>query len=559
MMLKNPKKWESILLFSAICWLLLLINMNADTFFFRLDLTEEKRYTITDATKGLLQNLDDEVYIEVYLEGELNSGFKRLQKAIQEQLEGFKLYSNNQVVFKFINPNDAPTQKARNQFYKQLVAKGLPATTIYEKTDGQNIQKVIFPGAIISYQNKEKAVLLLKGNKGASAAQQLNQSIEGLEYELASTIKTVTADKKKSIAFIQGHQELNSQELSDITTSLSETYIVDKVNLKQNKIATYDAIVVAQPKKKFSEQEKYQLDQFIMNGGSAIFLLDRVQMNLDSIGKGGTYAFGYELNIEDMLFKYGVRVNMDMIQDQQAGLIEIFAGYRGNQANIRKLPWPYFVYLNKFSSHPITRNMDVILGKFISTIDTVKAVGIKKTPLVFTSQYSRIRKAPTMVDLNELKNIRDIKLFNKKHIPVAYLLEGKFISLYNNRFPPKGVNTKNLKKKSKGAKVIVFSDGDIIRSEKDKKTGKQLPIDFDKARGETISNKDFILNALAYLTEENGLITSRNRQVKLRPLDEFKVEEEKLYWQILNIVVPVFLIIAFGVMRSYRRKKKYQS
>ena len=557
MHINKPNQWESLLQFFAVCLILLLININANKVFFRLDLTEEKRYTITDASKEMLKSLKHELFVEIYLSGELNSGFKRLQKAIKEQLEEFKLYSDNKVSFKFTDPANAPNEKARNRFYQQLVQKGLPATTIYEKINEKNIQRVIFPGAIIKYQNKEKAVLLLKGNKGASASQQLNQSIEGIEYELATTIKAMTSSNKKSIAFIEGHQELNNMELLDIITSLSDTYIVDKLNLIEKEISSYEAVIIALPKKKFSEQEKYKIDQFIMNGGSTIFLLDKVQMNIDSIGKGGTYAFGYDLNLEDMLFKYGVRINMDMIQDQQAGLIEIFTGYRGNQPNIKKLPWPYYIYLNKFSNHPITRNMDVIYGKFVSTIDTIKTNGIRKTPLVFTSQYSRIKKAPTLVDLNELKEIRNVNLFNKLHLPVAYLLEGKFTSLFSNRFPPKGVNTKNLRKKGVFSKILVFADGDIIRSEIDKKTGNPIPIDYDKARQQPLSNKDFILNALAYLTEENGLITSRNRQVKLRPLDKFKVDDEKLYWQSINLIFPVIVIICFGCYRSYSRKKKF--
>ncbi len=553
------KKWEDLLSFSAIVLALVLLNLNADRFFFRLDLTEEKRYSVSEATQQLLAGLTDNIYIEVYLEGDLNAEFKRLQKSIRENLDEFRLRSGGLIDYAFIDPNEAPNPQARQQFYQQLVSKGLPYTTLVDMVEGEQKQKIIFPGAILTYGNEQKPVLLLKGNKAASPQEQLNQSIEGIEYELATAIQQLTLKQKKKIAIVQGHQELNPAELQDLTASLNEFYKVDFIELGNQPLETYRAVVVAQPKTPFSDLDKFDLDQYVMKGGSLLFVMDKVQMNLDSIPKGGAYAFGYDLNIEDLIFRYGVRLNNDLLQDQQAGLVEIYVGQRGDQPNIRKLPWPYFIYLNTYSKHPMVRNLDAIYAKFANSLDTVAAPGITKTPLVFTSKYSRRKGVPGIVSFDEIKEVRDQSKFNEPYLPVAYLLEGSFRSYFAARFAPAGTGPQTVIKEGKPAKVMVVADGDIIRNEFNRQTGKPEPIDYDKHRQESLSNKEFMLNALAYLTDANGLITSRTKEVRLRLLDELRIREEKLQWQLLNIVVPVLLIVFFGLVRFYWRKRKYEN
>ncbi|UZR95575.1 gliding motility-associated ABC transporter substrate-binding protein GldG [Chondrinema litorale] len=551
------KKWEDILTFSAVLLFIILVNVNLKFIPLRIDLTEEKRFTISDATKDLLENLDDVLYVEVYLEGDLNSGFRRLRNSIEETLEEFRVYGGDHIEYKFVNPDEAPNATARNRFYQSLTSKGLPATTLYDNIDGKRTEKVIFPGAIISYRNRETPVLLLKGNKTASAQERLNQSIEGIEYELTSGVRKLGIGNKKNIAFVYGHNELNPNQLQDITTSLSEYFVVDRVQLDKTKLDIYDAVVVAQPKAAFSEVDKYQLDQYIMKGGKALFMIDKVQMNLDSIATGGTYAFGYDLNIEDLLFRYGVRINMDLLQDQRAGIIEVYTGNVGDQPNIERLPWPYYIYLNTFSEHPIVKNMDVVYSKFVSSIDTVTARNVLKTPLIFTSKYTKEKVVPTMVDLNELKADMNPAAYNKSNLPVAYLLEGKFRSLYATSFPPRGISTDNKLNESQPTKVIVVADGDIIANEFDPQSGQAIPLDYDPIRKQELSNKEFLINALNYLTDENGLIASRGKQITMRPLDKFRVDEEKVYWQIFNIALPISLVILFGVIRFYWRKKTY--
>ncbi len=556
----KQKKWEDILGVIAVILLLTLVNIHAGTARFRFDLTAEKRYTISDATIRLLENLEDVVYIEVYLAGELNADFKQLQKSIRETLEEFQVYAGANLDFRFVDPTDQPDSKAQQAFYQTLIQKGIPATNLFDKEDGKRTEKIIFPGALITYKNRETGVLLLKGNQSASPQEQLNQSAEGVEYNLASAIRKLSATRKKTIAFVEGHGEYTAEETAGITAALTEFYIVDRTSLQNPQLQEYDALVLARPQQRFSEVEKFTLDQYIMNGGSTLFFLDAIQMNVDSIAQGGTYAFGYDLNLEELLFQYGVRINYDLIQDrQQPGILEVYAGQFGNQPRIQPFPWPYFMYLNRFSGHPIVKNMDLVLAKFISSIDTVKSASkVSKTPLMFTSQYSRTRKMPNMVDLNEIRQEMDYQYFNKSFIPVAYLLEGTFQSMYALRFPPRGIQTEVVKQSPINCKILVVSDADILRTDTDPRTGRPLPIDYDRIRQKPLSNAEFVLNALSYMIDEDGLIASKKKQVTLRLLDRARLQTESLQWQLLNLGIPVMFVLLFGIARRYWRQYKYE-
>jgi ABC-2 type transport system permease protein len=554
----NNRKWESLLAFSAIILVVLLVNLNASRWFFRLDLTEEERFTISEATKKTLASLEEPIFVEVFLGGDLNAQFTQFQKSIRETLEEFQIYADGKLQFEFTNPDEVVSESERSKFYQQLVQRGLPATNLNEQIDGKMVQKVIFPGAVVSLGNKEKPVLLLKGNKNFSPQEQVNQSAEGVEYELITTIRQLATKTKKRIAFIEGHDELTKAQTIDMSTTLEEFYWVERVKIGEQPLESFNAIIVAQPKSKFSDAEQFLLDQYIVGGGKAMLLLDQIQMNLDSIAVQGTYAFGYDLGLDEMLFKYGVRLENTLIQDQQAGRIMVNTGRFGDKPNIQPRPWPYYTYLNTFSEHPIVRNMDVIYGKFISTIDTnIRSVGVNKIPLVFTSKYSKVRKMPNMVSITELqKEMRVKESFNRQNVPVAYLLEGEFQSLYANRGAPVGFRNKEVKKSGQ-SKLIIFADGDIIRNDFDPKTRKPKPIDFDESLGQVLSNKEFILNSLAYLTDEDGIINARKKQITLRPLDVIRAKEERLYWQIINIAIPVLLVGLFGFGYNWWRKRRF--
>jgi gliding-associated putative ABC transporter substrate-binding component GldG len=560
MHIKKAKKWEDLLQFIAVLLLLILINIHAGRFFFRIDLTEEKRYTISGATKKLLQELEEPVYIEVFLEGDLNPGFKRLRNAAKETLDEFKAYSGQKLQYTFTNPDAASSEQERNLFYRQLASKGLSPTNLFDNVDGKRVQKVIFPGAIISYKNKETPVALLKGNKASSPQEQLNQSVEGVEYELASALKKLVWNQKKRLAFIEGHQELQGNDIADLMTEIDERYAADRVNLEFQSLDYYDAAILMQPKKPLSEAEKFKLDQFLMQGGRLLFFLDMVQMNIDSISRGGAYAFGYDLNLNDMLFKYGVRLNMDLVQDLQMGDILLNVGDFGNAPNIQRVPWPYYPILNNFGTHPITRNLNAVFGRFVSTIDTVKSVGeIRKTPLLFTSQYTRIRKAPTLVSLDELKDEVDPAMFNRPFVPIAYMLEGNFSSLYKNRFAPESIGEVSIKEQSENGIVVVIGDGDLGRNEIDRRNRQALPLGFEPASQQTFSNKDFIINLLQYTTDGSDLINTRMKEIAIRPLDKVRIQQEKEKWQILNMLLPVLILSLFGATRHFLRKRRYES
>ncbi len=555
--MKNAQRLESWLQFLAVGLFLVLLNVYGDQFFVHYDLTEEKRYTISDATKKTLNELDDVVYVEVYLEGDLNASFQRLRKSIHETLDRFRMYAGDRLQYKFINPDDFDSRQDRESFYQQLLNRGIQPTQLFDNENGKQIQKIIFPAASIAYRNKEIPLMLLKGNKTASAEEQLNQSIEGLEYEFASTIQRMTQKKRKIIAFSDAHNELNDRELADLRTTLNENYITESINLQIHTLDDVDALIIAQPKKPFSPIEKYHLDQFIMRGGKTLFFLDMAQMNIDSIAVGGTYAFAYDLNLNDLLFKYGVRLNQDLIQDTQMGSIILNVGNFGNQANLQPVPFPYYIKLNQFAKHPIVRNLNGIYSQFLGTIDTVKAIGIRKTPLIFTNAYTRTKKIPTMVSLDEVKMELDPNLYPQSSLPVAYLLEGKFTSLYKNRYAPQGAMNPKIISESIENQIFICTDGDILKNDFDPKTGNPLPLGFDKITQQTFSNKELIINILAYMLDENGLILTRNKQITLRPLDKIRVAEQRTYWQMLNLALPIGLVIIFGGIRYYLRKRKY--
>jgi gliding-associated putative ABC transporter substrate-binding component GldG len=556
--MQNPKKWEDLLQFVAVALAVVIVNLLAVRYFFRLDLTQDQRYTAAPATRQVLAQLDEVVYIECFLDGDLNAGFKRLQKSLRETLDDFAAYGGGQVKYKFINPDQATSEAERNKFYRQLVNRGIQPTNLYDNVNGKRVQKIIFPGVIVSYRNREAPVLLLKGNKATSAQEQLNQSVEGIEYELITAIKKLTQPEKPRVALIQGHNELTGPALADFTAALDEFYLTEPVNLAQQDLTGFAAALVVQPKTRWAETEKFKLDQYIMRGGKAMFLLDMVQMNIDSIGQGGAYAFGYDLDLNDMLFKYGVRPNLNLVQDQQMSQIVVNVGQLGNQPNLQPIPWPYFVLANHFGNHPTTRNLNAIATRFVSTIDTIKGVpGVKKTAMLLSNQYSRVRRAPTMVNLDELKIELDNKLYTQKLLPLAYLLEGRFPSLYKNRFVPEGVPEQAIVQDSQPTKIFVCADGDVAANELDRRSGQPLPLGFDPFTRQTFSNKEWLLNTLAYLVDENGLISTRLKEVKLRPLDKVRVQQEATTWRVLNLVGPLLLLLAFGAFKFWWRKRQF--
>lgn len=551
----SSKRLGDLLLLANGLVVVIFLNLVATFFFFRIDLTEEKRYTIQLQTKSLLKQLDEPVFVEVFLEGEdLNPEFRRFQKSIRETLEEFRIYSANQIQYTFTDPLQAGNDRARNEFIAELNSKGVSPRNVIETRDGQRVEKFVFPGALVSYGGFEIGVNLLKGNR----AQNINQSLEGIEYELANAIHTLTNTQRKRVGLITGHGELDSLEFASLNNALLEQYDVFKVNLEEKaRVTGYDVLIIAKPTRAFSNSDKYKLDQYLMEGGRILFLLDRLDADMNQASEENYFAFPYDLNLDDQLFRYGVRINPDLIQDRVSGRYPIVVGGDRNQPQIMQLEWPFFPLANQYYQHPITRNLDATLLKFASSIDTVKAVGVTKTPLVFSSPYSRTLMAPVKVSVNDLRRQMQDEKFSSGPILMAVLLEGKFTSLYKNRFAPDGVDTIGFRPESKPAKVIVVADGDLARNDVNPRERSPQPLGLDPFTQYTFANQDLLLNMVAYLVEENGLIKARNKEVKVRPLDKTKIRNEKTYWQVLNLGLPLVLLVIFGFTRAYWRKMKY--
>lgn len=552
---KNSKRTGDLLLLANVLVWVVLLNALASFYFFRLDLTEEKRYTIQPQTKVLLQSLEDELFVEVFLEGkELNPEFRRLQKSIRETLDEFRIYSNNKVKFTFTDPLQATNERARNEYIADLNARGVSPRNVIETRNGERVEKFVFPGALVSYQGFETGVMLLRGSR----AQNINQSIEEIEFELANAIHKLSNTNRKRIGLLRGHGELDSLGFASFNNALLEQYDVFKVSLNRKAALTgYDLIIIAKPTESFSEADKYKLDQYIMHGGKVMFLLDRLDVDMNQVSQEDYLAFPYDLNLDDQLFKYGVRINPDLIQDRVSGRYPIVVGGDRNQPQIMQLEWPFFPLANQYAQHPVTRNLDATLFRFVSSIDTVKATGVIKTPLVYSSVYARKVMAPVKVTVNDLRRQMRDEAFTSGPIVMGYLLEGKFTSLYKNRFAPEGVEATNFMEESLPTKLVVIADGDLARNDVNPRDGNPQPLGLDPFTQYTFSNQDLLLNTVAFMLDENGLIKARNKEVKVRPLDKIKIKNERTFWQVINLGLPVFVIIAFGFARAYWRRLKY--
>ena len=526
------------------------INVIAAFMFFRWDLTQEKRYTISDATKKLLQNLDHQVVIKVYLTGDFPAGFERLERAIQETLESFVDEGGSNVAYHFIEPTDPKLQE-------KLIEKGLIPTNLFANEEGKRTERLVFPGAVLVYEGKEYPVQLLKGNKSATPEQQLNQSYEGVEFELASAIRRLAQKDRKRIGILVGHTKVPPPRFSDFLANLQQNYDLYFDVQNPENWDKGDLLIISKPDTPFNEDEKFRLDQFVMRGGKLLLFADGARV--DSVSLEGTFAQPLDVNLDDLLFKYGCRINQNLIKDLSCAMIPLNVGNMGDKPQIKPMPWRFFPLINNFGKHPIVRNLDALYARFPSSIDTIQVEGIKKTPLLLSSRYTQLRKAPVLVGYNEARQQPDPREYNAGEKPIAMLLEGSFSSLYNNRLLPNDPRMKSFVGKSKPTQIIVVSDGDLIVNDIDYKRDAPLPLGYDRLSGNTFANRDFALYAVDYLADSEGLITARNKQVTLRPLDKLRLKEERTQWQLLNLLGPLVLIGLIGAAWQWNRKRRYRS
>ena len=539
---------QQLIKISVLVAILIGINLLASFVFLRWDLTQEKRYTISDATKNLLQNLDEQIVINVYLSGDFPPGFERLERAIKETLESFADYGGSNIAYRFIEPNDPKLQE-------ELTQKGLIPTNLFANEDGKRTERLIFPGALIFYGGKEYPVQLLKGNQASGSEERLNQSYEGVEFELASAIRRLTLKDRKKIGFLVGHTKVPPPRFSDLLATLQQNYDLYFDAQNPDSWDKGDLLIIPKPDSPFSEEEKYKLDQFVMRGGKLLIFADGAQV--DSVSLEGTFAQPLSLNLDDLLFKYGCRINPNLIKDLSCAMIPLNVGNMGDKPQIQPMPWRFFPLINNFGANPIVRNLDAVYSRFPSTIDTVMVPNVVKTPLLLTSQYTKTLKVPALVAYNEARQQPDPREYNNGVKTIGLLLEGTFSSLYNNRLLPTDPRMSSFVGQSKPSKIIVVSDGDMIVNDIDYTRNVPLPMGYDRLTRYTYANKDFVLYAIDYLVDPKGLITARNKQVMLRPLDKIRLKEERTQWQLINLIAPLALIGLLGLGFQWWRKNQF--
>lgn len=559
----SNKRNQSFIRLGLIVGIAIFANVLGNVFFTHFDLTEDKRFTLSDPTLKMLRNLDAEVYVNVLLEGEFNAGFKRLQRSVSEMLDDFRSQSGF-ITFSYTNPGEGSVDDI-NARRTELANEGIVPTNLRIKTTEGTEEKFIYPYAKISYKGRTEVVDLLDEEAvGANPDEKLNTSISQLEYKFANALHKLQTGAKEVVAFTVGHGELSERERADLVRSLRAYYEVGTFNLDSAAVIPQDVktLIVAKPRAPFSDRDLFIMDQYVMNGGSILWLVDPLNVELDSMRTQKSYvARDYPLNINDMLFKYGARVNPDLVLDLQCSKIPMVIDQKGT---MDLFPWYYFPIVVPNSDHPLVRNLDGINLYFPSSVDTIKTkTPVKKTVLLATSDNSKIQPNITRLNFEILRYGDEIaSSFDKKQVPVAVLLEGVFPSAFENRVTQEmqdGLRQLNqeFKTQSVPTRMVVVADGDVARNFINSKTGAPLALGFNPIDRFQYANKDFLINAIEYLRDDAGLIAARGREVKLRLLDNTKAQQQETFWTLLNIGGPLLLLGIFGFVYTWLRKRKY--
>ena len=539
--------------------ILVLVGL-AQTIRFRIDLTEEKRYSLHPSTLKLLEGIDRPLHVDILLTGEqLPGGMRRLQKSIEETVRTFNAYSAENITVSYFDPLEV-TDSLKEEFIYTLADYGIRPTNLFVNQATGQKEQLIFPGILVSDDTYETGALILKGERGMSAEQTLNASIENLEFELAQAIQKLLYPEKTALAMIIGHGELAEDDGFGMVEALTGRYELFKVPLEQAKkvedLSSFASIFILGPDTTYSERELFLLDQYVMGGGNLIVAAEGVSMDLGQLAGEGALALPQENSLDRLLFRYGIRVNKDLIQDLNFGVIPVMGGNFGNQEQLVPLPWPYHFQAGRMYPHPITKGLDQVNFRYASSLDTVKADGVKKTPLLFTSERSRIMPLPQLLSLTTFQEPPLESEFGLQYLPLAYLLEGEFTSLFKNRFVPEefaGIQLKN----SGNGKVIVFGDASLFQSQLNPANQEPLPLGEDPLAQTTYANKQFLENLVQYLTDPEGIIATRTKVLQIRPLDKVKVAEEKSMWQLINLGVPVLLLGLMGGLIGLLRVKRF--
>lgn len=554
--------WVWVLLF------LVAVNFLSSVFHVRLDLTAERRFTISGSTRTLLENLDEKVSIEVLLEGEMPAGFKKLAGSTEDLLADFREIAPNNISFRFQRPGGDLADTARYGIYDSLQRLGINPTNVKAQTkkgEGQQ-ETLLFPGAVIRCGDRVTGVDFLQG-QAAGGLDALNNADALLEYKFANAIRKVTRDTLPLVGYLAGNGQPLDYTVYDLiekTLRLNYDFSIIPIDSVAVIPSVFSAICIVKPMIRFSEEQKMKIDQYIMRGGRVVWMLDNLYANLDSLqrSEGQFIAFDLGLNLEDQLFRYGVRVNKDLVQDLQNDGIPSVIGNVGDKPQVQLLPWPYFPLLSNYTDHPVARNLDYVVAQFPHSIDTVNAPGIRKTVLLATSSTARSLQTPARVEWASIRREEDLQDFNRSNIPVAVLLEGRFQSLFANRISAAAADTLDRVygtpfKKDCAAenRMVVIADGDLALNAISQQDG-PLMMGMNSYTRQQYANREFLLNTLEYLTDDSGILEARGKDYTLRLLDEKKVDAEKNIWQWLNITAPMAVVlILIAVYQSWRRRR----
>lgn len=552
---------------------------------FRIDLTAEKRFSLSASTENLLKQLDTPVTVKVFLTGDLPADYRKLSSAVKDLLTEFRERSGNYVRVSFEQPGADMPDTARYQVYDSLARMGV----VFERSetvaegDAKSTTQVIVPSALVYYKDRKPYAIDLRSSRKVfknfnvinDVPQEDKEATRNaaealLEYKFADAIDKLTRKSVPTVAYVTGNGEPEDYTVSDLGESLRNDYRLGILDLKKiyPRADEIDALVVVKPTKAFTDEDKLKLDQYVMHGGKIIWFVDKLYAEMDSLmrNQAGFVAFDRDLKLDDLLFKYGVRINSDLVQDLNCSKIPLVVGYNpDNSPRMQRIPWPYYPFLSAGNDNPVSRNLDRVLPVFPSSIDTVQAPGIRKTILLASDTNSRVISSPAMVSLKSVQSEDDVRQFHRSRVPVSVLLEGKFRSLFANRLLQ---DVKDSVEHASGqpfaaenatpTKQIVVSDADIVTNAVSNTTG-PMPMGMLPFENYRFANREFFLNCVDYLVSNNGIFESRNKDVTLRLLDKTKVAEQRTLWQIVNIAVPVAAVLLFGIVLQWRRKRKYAS
>ena len=525
--------------------------------YFRIDLTSDKRYSVSPATRQLLSKLQDPIDMTLYLDGELNPGFLRLQQAVIDITDEFSEYASEDISLEIVNPS-VMEQDELKAFYELLYKNGLSPTEVNERDrDGKLTKQTVFPFVKLHTDNRSLMVTLLQNQRGKSGAENLNLSIESLEYELTDAIRRLTPHEVSKVAFIEGHDELPEPYVYDAELALSQYFQVDRgvIGTDVNMLDGYKAIVIAAPQKPFSEADKYIIDQYIMHGGRVLWVIDGVQISDDMLSSDGyTPAIPLDLNLTDMLFHYGVRVNPTIVQDQQCLSVPVNISNDASAPDYQPMPFYYAPLLLTSFDSPVSRNISPVMSSFVSTLDLVgEGKNQHREYLLATSNASRIITTPAKIDVAEVD--LEATAFQHAYLPVAASVEGEFTSLFAHRMQPEEITTHEPKLSSGMSRQIVIAGGSVIRNDVQK--GEPLPMGYDRMTNMRFGNRDFILNAVLYLTDDEGYIQLRNKEITLRMLNTNVARNSRVRIQMLTTLFPLLLLALIGGTVAIVRRRRY--